>query len=293
MKKVAITYIVFTSLVLAITSCSSQPEENVEETTEQNTEATEQTDVKQQDSTQSGAIQCNGTIQVPQNKRIAVHSKTNGIVRNISVTVGQQVKKGQVLARLEHQDIIQLQENFLDVRSQRNFLQKEYARKKTLLEGKAISDREFEMTESEFLSTDARYNSLLQQLRLIGLSEKQVVDKGISRSIAVVAESNGIISAIPVHEGSFVSQNSALFELVDPSEKILELSVFSSDASRLHVGQTITFQIAGDPTKHTTKIKWIAASTENGKHSLQVTSEVISGENADLIVGSRVFAQID
>ena len=58
-------------------------------------------------------IQVNGTIELPPQHIADISPIMGGIVKNIFVIEGDRVKKGQVLATLQHPDFIQLQEDYI------------------------------------------------------------------------------------------------------------------------------------------------------------------------------------
>ena len=81
-----------------------------------------------------------GTIEVAPDAIAHVHSPVNGIVKQLFVKDGQQIKAGQKLVTIEHQDIIKLQESYLKSQADNQFYEKEYQRKKSLYEGNTISE---------------------------------------------------------------------------------------------------------------------------------------------------------
>lgn len=276
--------------MLSVTSCSENPPVIEQEFTKPEKKTAEPKSEPEQTNL---LTQCSGMIEVSPDHMYAIHARINGIVRKISVREGETVKKGQVLAYLEHQDLIKLQEDFLKAKSEKEFLDKEFKRHQTLFEGKSISEREFEVTKAKKQSANASYESLLRQLSLLGISTSQLESKGIVSSIAIRSEAEGVVSSILIHDGSFVSQDSPVFELIDTKEKLVALNVYSEKASELVAGQTITFQIIGSEKKYSTKISRVGVETDPQKNTVRVISEPITGLSGELIVGSRVFASFE
>ena len=64
---------------------------------------------------------------------------------------GMLVKKGQVLAEVEDQAYVQLQQDYLNTKQQLLFAAKDYQRQKELNATQASSDKVFQLAESEFV----------------------------------------------------------------------------------------------------------------------------------------------
>src|ERR1043165_9924013 len=62
----------------------------------------------------SGSIKVNGTLDVPPQQMLSVSTPFGGILRNTQLLEGFWVKKGQVIAEMEHPDYIQLQQDYLE-----------------------------------------------------------------------------------------------------------------------------------------------------------------------------------
>lgn len=279
--------IIGAAVVLTASSCSENPPVVEQEFSKSKSEPAP---TKAEPESEPLLTECSGRIEVAPNHKYAIHARMNGIVRNISVREGELVKKGQVMAYLEHQDIIRLQEDFLKAKSEKEFLEKEFKRHQTLFEGQSISEREFEITKSKKLSANASFESLSRQLALLGISVAQLESKGIVTSVPIRSEAEGIVRSILIQDGSFVSQNSPLFELIDSKEKLVALQVYSEKAATLEIGQKIMFQLVGSEKQYTAKIARIGVDTDPQKNTVRIISEPLSEDSDMLIIGSRVFA---
>ncbi len=276
--------------LVLLTACGQSPvEENPE------TEATDEVvaevpaDVPSGDST---VLTCTGEVIVPADARISIHAPVRSTVGSIYVIEGQQVRKGEALATLQHMEIIRMQEDYLKAKSGLAFSEKEYERKRALHEKGVIPDREFEQAESTYLTDKAGLESLKKQLRLLGVS-LSALDKGeISESVRVVSPVNGVVTKVLTNHGSFANQDTPLIELVDASERHIHLSVFASDIHKVHEGQEVLFRVAGSDKSYTAKITLIGKSVDLVSKTVSIHAH-LKEEAKELVIGTTVFAEIN
>ena len=69
--------------------------------------------------------------------------------------------------------------------------------------------------------------SLAQKLALIGLNPVSINADNISKSVNAYSPINGFVSKVDVNIGKYVSPTDVLFELINPDDIHLALSVFS------------------------------------------------------------------
>ena len=79
------------------------------------------------------SIFANGMIDVPPQNKSYIAVPFGGYIRDIKVLDGMRVAKGDVLLVVEHPEIIQLQQDYLEVQGNMEFLKAEMDRQKQLL----------------------------------------------------------------------------------------------------------------------------------------------------------------
>ena len=190
-------------------------------------------------------IECTGTIDVPPNYRTTLHSMISANVVDIRVLPGNEVKRGEVLAIMEHPNIIDLQVQFVHSKAEKERLDLELARKIDLHKSNVTSEKELQQIKSEHTIAVATYQSLLKKLELVGLTEKGVASDGIVSRIPIRSTIDGKVGEVHVNSGSFVELNRPLFTITNETHLHLELEVFANDAIRVIKGQKIQFSMPG------------------------------------------------
>jgi cobalt-zinc-cadmium efflux system membrane fusion protein len=239
----------------------------------------------------SETVSVTGLVDLPPSHRHVISNYVAGYIKTIKVIPGDPVRKGQVLAVIEHQGILELQERYIKAESEREYLEQEYTRLSKLFEENVVAKSDFIAAKSKFLSIEAQANSLKQQLQLINLSPKNVRTGNISSSYVVRAPANGIISKINASTGEWVGNDKQLMTMVDPDHIHLELEVFAKDIHKIKEGQSIAFGLHGEGSHpHVAHIHRIGAEVMEDRRVLVHAHPDSSLEN--LTIGAYVDGEI-
>ncbi|MVT40317.1 efflux RND transporter periplasmic adaptor subunit [Chitinophaga oryziterrae] len=213
-------------------------------------------------------LKVNGMIDVPPQNIVSVSIPLGGYLKSMRLLPGMQVSKGQVLAILEDPQYIQLQQDYLVAKSRLAYLESDYTRQKGLNEAQANSDKLFQQVKSDFESQKVILRSLGERLQLISISPDKLNESNISRSISIHAPISGFVTKVNVNIGKYVSPTDVLFELIDPSDLHLSLTVFEKDVINLEPGQKVICY-ANNNEKYTARIHLITRNI-NENHSSEV-----------------------
>lgn len=202
------------------------------------------------------------------------------------------LQKGALLATMEDQQYIQLQQDYLTAKAQLALDDAEYKRQKQLNENKAASDKVFEQAKANYQSRYILLKSLEEKLKLIGLNPQQVTADNISRSIPIISPINGYVSAVNVNNGKYVNPSDILFELVNLDDIHIALTVFEKDVEKLRVGQRLTASTNNNPDKKYTCIIELISRNLSNENAVQVICK-LETKTTDLLPGMFMNAQID
>lgn len=236
-------------------------------------------------------INVNGVVDVPPENTYSVSVPMGGYIKKMMLIPGMMVKKGAVLAIVEDQQYIQLQQDYLTAKNRLKFASADYIRQKGLNQTKATSDKIFQQTESDFNNQKVLVKSLAEKLRLIDINPNVLNEDNISRSIRIYAPISGYVTKVNTNAGKYVNSSDILFELISPGALHANLTIFEKDAVNLKVGQKIVCSTSANPDKkYRAKIHLITPSIEDDR----TTSVHCDLENADskLLPGTFLNASI-
>lgn len=194
-------------------------------------------------------LKVNGKIDVPPQNIVSISAQLGGYLKSSQLLPGMKVKKGEIIAVMEDQQYIQLQQEYLISKAKILFLEKEYQRQKELNENKASSDKQFQQTEADYSSQRITLKALYEKLKLIGISPENLNENNISRNISIHAPIDGYVSSVNVNIGKYVNPSEVLFELVNPTDIHLNLTVYEKDINKLFIGQKVIAYTNNEPDK--------------------------------------------
>ncbi len=187
-----------------------------------------------------------GVVDVPPQNLVSISAPLGGYLRSSDLLPGMEVQKGQALATMEDPRFIQLQQDYLVTEGKVQMLTQDFERQKALNASKNTSDKVFQEATAELNTQRVTQRSLAEQLRLIGIDPSALTVETMSRSVALRSPIHGWVSKVNVNIGRYVQPTDVLFELVDPADIHLALTVFEKNLPLVRVGQ----EVHARPTAH-------------------------------------------
>ena len=236
-------------------------------------------------------IKVNGMIDVPSHNQSNVSTFVGGYVTKTPLLIGDEVRKGQFLVALENTDFVELQQQYLEVAEQLNFLKAEFTRQKTLYDENITSQKNFLKSESTYKSSLAHYNGLKKKLQMMNINPTAVENGTITSTINIYAPIDGFVTKVNISNGSYVSPSDVMLEIIDTEHIHLELSVFEKDILKVKKNQDINFRIpeASDST-YKARVH-LVGTTINPENRRVVVHGHIENDHTAFIVG--MFAEAD
>lgn len=242
----------------------------------------------------SATLRVNGSIDVPPQNMVSVSVPLGGYLKSTKLLPGMPVAKGDVIAVMEDQQYIQLQQDYLNAMARFDFIEGEYNRQKDLNALKASSDKVFQQAEADYRSQKILIKSLSEKLQLIGINAAKLTESNLSRSINIYSPIDGFVSKVNVNIGKYVNPADVLFELVNPTDIHLNLTVFEKDLGKFTLGQKVMAYTNNSGKKYTCEVILIGKnlsaerSVEVHCHFEDYDKELIPGMymNADVEVKS-------
>lgn len=209
---------------------------------------------KLEERSMSGVLKANGVFDVPPQNLVTVSMPYAGIVKQTILLQGMEVKKGQVIAVLEHPDFIQLQQDYLDSKSKLDYLQLEVTRQQELQRENVNSAKVFQKAQSDYESLKAIVSGLKEKLSMINVNVDLLQKHGISKQVKLLAPINGFVTQVNINIGMLVNPNDIICKIVDLGHLHVELTVFEKDVMRLKVEQKVRFMVNNESKERTASV---------------------------------------
>ncbi|MEQ1554992.1 MAG: efflux RND transporter periplasmic adaptor subunit, partial [Ferruginibacter sp.] len=240
----------------------------------------------------SSILKVNGKIDVPPQSMISVSVPLGGYVKTTKLLPGMHIHKGEIIAVIEDQQYIQLQQDYLMASAKITFLENEYKRQRVLNKSQASSDKVYQLAESEYRTQSVLINATKEKLKLAGINVNRLSSNNITKSINIYSPINGYVSKVNVNIGKYVAPTDVLFELMNNDDLHLALKVFEKDLDKLFIGQKLIAYNNNIPdVKHACEILLIGKNlTAEGNTDVHCHFE---NDDKTLVPGTYMNAEIE
>ena len=238
-------------------------------------------------------IKTNGMIDAPPENKASVSTFLGGYIKKTPLLIGDKVKKGQLLVTLENTEFVEIQQQYLEVAEQLNYLKSEFERQQTLYNENISSQKNFLKAESAYKSSLANYNGLRKKLIMININPTSVEQGNISTTINLYAPIQGFITKINVSTGTYVSPTDEIIEIINTEHIHLELTIFEKDVLKVKKDQSINFKIPeASKDIFKAKVHLVGTSIDEENRTVKVHGHIHDEEQMNFIVGMFVEAEI-
>lgn len=190
-------------------------------------------------------IQLQGEIEAPPQNILRIASPLGGLIRFEELLPGTFVKKGQILARLQDPQYIQLQKEYYTAKSGESLLYKDFVRQKELFEAGASSEKVMQIAKARYEEQQYEVKAIQQKCNTLHIP----LNGKMSSEVPLIAPSDAFINAVMVSNGSMVSAQESLFELIHPNDMHLTLHVFEKDLPMIRIGEKVKAYSNQDTTQ--------------------------------------------
>ena len=194
-----------------------------------------------------GTLRVPGTVQVDEQRIARIGASVTGRIKDIEVTLGQNVKNGQLLATLNSTELAQNQLVYIKAAQQIGLQTKAVERAKLLQEADVIGAAELQRRQAELSAAQADLNAARDQLLVLGMNES-AIDKlsstGQIRSYSnVTTRLSGTVISRKVNLGQVVQPAEELFIIADLSHVWVVAEVPEQQVDLIKVDEEVVVEI--------------------------------------------------
>jgi len=229
-------------------------------------------------------VETTARVDFDRNAMAEVRSAVPGIVREVSVDLGQQVAAGDALFTLESAQVGDLQARRRAALARVEAARANLARQQELRRSKIASQRQVELAREQLETGDAALRSIDQALRISGAS-----GNGRTGRFTLYAPMSGAVVRRPGLVGALAGESDSLATVADLSAMWVLLDVPEWDAAAVRTGQRVEVRVDGVPGKtFTGALTWVASEVDRRTRSVAARAEV---QNTDGILRAGQFAR--
>ena len=230
-------------------------------------------------------------IVVPVSQVRVVSAPQSGLLDQLYVAAGQDVKKGQVIAHVSSPEILGLQKDYLFALTQKKLATKSLARDAELFKDGIIPQRRYLETESTHAEASASFEQSKQALRLAGMGEAAInkisPSAGMNSGISLTAPIEGQVLEQLVTTGQRVDMATPLYRIAKLNPLWLEIHAPLEGLPFVKIGMPVQIpklQASG-------KLIAVIRNVNKADQTLHLRAEITQGTDK-LSPGQMVEAEI-
>ena len=220
-----------------------------------------------------------GRIDFDEHRLARIGATITGRVTEIDAWLGQDVKKGDVLARLNSSELSEQQLAYLKARAQLELNRRNAERAKALFEADVIGAAELQRRESEYKISQAETRAAADQLQLLGVSPAAIERLGkmgeVNSVTPVVATMSGVVVERKLAQGQVVQPADSLFVVADLSRLWAVAQVPEQQVGLVKAGQAVSIEVpALGHEKLTGKLIYVGQTIDPETRTVLVRTEL-------------------
>ena len=231
-----------------------------------------------------GVLRLPGRLVWNEEKTVRIYPQLGGRVQQITVDLGQAVKRGQPLASLSSPDYGQAQADTRKADADLRVAEKALARNQALREAGVIAEKDWQQAEADTARARAEAERARQRINgLGGESDGSYILKSLLAGVIVERNLNPGMEFRPDQSGA------ALFVVTDPRSLWLQLDASEVDLASLKAGEPVMVEVKQYPGEQFKGvIRHVADFVDPQSRTIKVRCEV---PNADRRLKGEMFAQ--
>jgi len=235
-------------------------------------------------------IRMPGQIALNEDRTAHVTPRAAGAVREVHATLGQQVRRDDVLASVASADVAAQRGALAAAERRLAYARQVHAAERTLWEEKISARQDLLKAEQELREAEILADSSRQQLQALG-----AIDAGSSNLLKIRAPFDGVIVEKHITLGEVVGADTRVFTLTDLSTVWVDVVVPARDLDLVRVGTGAVIRSIASDTTAPGKVSFVSALV--GEESRSAKARVVLDNpgaawrpglavNVDIVTGS-------
>ena len=200
-------------------------------------------------------VQLPGEVKFNEDRTAHVVPRVAGVAASVSVDLGQQVKKGQVLAVISSPELADLRSAHLAAQKRLGLAKLTYEREKKLWQDKISAEQDY--LQAQQLYREAEIQEQTASAKLIALGAD--VGAGALNQYTLRAPFDGIVVEKHIAQGEAVKEDANVFLISNLSTVWVEVVVSANDIETVRVGAPVDIKSSSSDTTASGKISYVGS----------------------------------
>ncbi|MGQ0658900.1 MAG: efflux RND transporter periplasmic adaptor subunit [Chromatiales bacterium] len=206
-------------------------------------------------------LQLQGEIQFNQDGVAHVVPRLAGVVVASAKNLGDEVKKGELLAVLESQTLADLKSEHLATQKRLELAHATYAREKRLWDQKISAEQDYLASRQALAEAEIAHRNVEQKLLALGLTHAAVMRGGADglTRFEIFAPIDGVVIDKHLGLGEALKDDTNIFTIADLSTVWAEMTVYPKDLNSVKLGQQVTVRASALNTQAEGRVSYVGS----------------------------------
>jgi len=183
-----------------------------------------------------------GEIRFNEDRTAHVVPRLAGVVEGISANLGQQVRKGQVLAVIASTELSERRSELLAAQKRLSLAKTTFEREKKLWEENISAEQDYLQAQQAMREAEIAVHNAQQKLMALGASPSVSAGSGALNRHEIRAPFDGMVVEKHIALGEAVKEDASIFTISDLSTVWAEIIVPAKDINVIRVGEKVTIR---------------------------------------------------
>ncbi|MBZ5538477.1 MAG: efflux RND transporter periplasmic adaptor subunit [Acidobacteriia bacterium] len=218
----------------------------------------------------ANTLKTTGVVSVDQARIAHILPLARGVVEKLYVHLGDRVKAGQALVKYDNIELGEvlgeyrrLRSGLVKLKAQERTAEQSFGRAKTLIQVRAISQREFELRDAEWEEAKAAVGGQIAELEQVGMKlrrfgveteklESMTGSQGMrpeGSASTIHAPFGGVITQCSASDGTVVDRDREILTLADISSVWVLADVYEKDLGLVRTGSKCHVSVSSYPNE--------------------------------------------
>lgn len=204
-------------------------------------------------------LQFPGEVKFNEDRTAHVVPRLPGVAESVQADLGQQVKKGQVLAVISSPELAELRSTQLAAQKRLALAQLTYEREQKLWQDKISAEQDYLQARQAYQEAQIQAQNASAKLDALGANKAGSGSDGALNRYVLRAPFDGVVVEKHIALGEAVKEDANVFLLSDLSTVWVEVNVTARDIEAVRSGEPVTIQSTSTASTATGKISYVGS----------------------------------
>jgi len=242
----------------------------------------------------SAALETTGEVGYEEDRIAHVAPRVSGRVQRVPARLGDEVRRGDLLAVLDSVELGQAKAEYLAARTRAELAEQNYERERRLHADRITSERDMLEARAAHLEAASMRDAARETLRLYGLSLDRLDDLASGDPRASLLEVRSPLAGRVVEKhatlGELATPQESLFTIADLGDVWIWIDVYERDLAQVHRGDDVEVVVEPFPGRtFSGEVSYLSPEVSAETRSIRARIDV---ENAERLLRPGMFASV-